>query len=260
MKIEARGVGFWPSAVLALFLAIIIVSITGSVDAQQPSNGYAINSEPTGQSTYRTWQIGGFAAGGFAPYYNVHAPLLHYREELLFYSAGLEAGRIVTAGHGPRFLRGRGEAVVDVMPYWQVRRPAQTVAVYLPGVNASSFSSNVAAYSIHGASITPLQFRWNFLRHDTSRFVPWVQPGFGFLWTNQDFPQGYGTALKPPLVTTSHINFAPQVDFGENIFVHRSQSIDLGVQVIHITSFGLKPYDPGVNVVVEFRAGYSWWR
>jgi hypothetical protein len=129
---------------------------------------------------------------------------------------------------------------------------------YPPG-NSPGFSADVGAYSVHGSSITPFQFRWNFLKKDTSRFVPWVQPGFGLLWTNQDFPQGYGDAAVPPIGRTSHINFTPQMDFGENIFVHRNQGMSLGVQAIHITNFGLT-YDPGVNVIVEFRAGYSWWR
>jgi hypothetical protein len=259
MRAKACGVGFGLSAFLALFVGIIIsCAATVSVDAQQSSN--AVNLQPIDNSIHRSWQIGGFAAGGFPPYYSVYSPLLHYQEELLFYSAGLEGGRMVTAIHGPKVLRGRGEAVVEAIPYWQVNHPAQTVAVYLPGSSAPSFFGDVAAYSIHGASITPLQFRWNFLKKDKSRFVPWVQLGFGLLWTNQDFPQGYGTALKPPLVTTSHINFTPQVGFGENFFVHKNQSMSLGLQAIHITNFGLTTYDPGVNVIVEFRAGYCWWR
>jgi len=261
MRAQVHRVGFGVSAFLSLFFGIIVsCAASVTVDAQQSSNGYAVNSEPMENSIHRSWQIGGFAVGGFPPYYAVHAPLLHYQEELLFYSAGLEAGRMVTAIHGPDFLRGRGEAVVEMIPYWQVNHSAQTVAVYLPGSSAPNYSAGVGAYSIHGASIAPLQFRWNFLKKETNRFVPWVQPGFGLLWTNQDFPQGYGDAAVPPIVRSSHINFTPQVDFGENIFVHRNQSISLGVQAIHTTNFGLTTYDPGVNVIVEFRAGYSWWR
>jgi hypothetical protein len=261
MRSQAHRVEFGVSAFVSLLFAIIVSCVAiVSVNAQQASNGYAINSEPVDNSIHRSWQIGGFAAGGFPPYYSVHPPLLHYQEELLFYSAGLEAGRMITAIHGPSFLRGRGEAVVEVIPYWQAYHPAQTDAVYLPGSSTPSFQAGFGAYSIHGASITPFQFRWNFLKKDTSRFVPWVQPGFGLLWTNLEFPQGYGDAAVPPIVRTSHINFTPQVDFGENIFVHRNQSISLGVQAIHITNFGLTTYDPGVNVIVQFRAGYSWWR
>jgi lipid A 3-O-deacylase len=261
MRAKAHGFGFLVSTFLALFLCMKGAHAAAtSIDASQSSNEGAVNSESINKSIHRTWQIGGFVAGGFPPYYTVHAPLLHYQEDLRFYDAGLEAGRIVTAIHGPKLLRGRGEAVVELIPYWQVSHPAQTVAVYLPGNSAPSFLGHAAAYSIHGASITPLQFRWNFLKKDTSRFVPWIQPGIGLLWTNQDFPQGYGDAAKPPVVRTSHINFTPQLDLGENIFVHKNQSIDLSVQAIRITNFGLTTYDPGVNIIVEFRVGYSWWR
>jgi hypothetical protein len=261
MKAQAFGVGFGVAAFISLSIAIIVsCATTVSVDAQQSSNGYASDLEPTDNSIHRSWQIGGFAAGGFPPDYTVHPPLLHYQEELLFLSAGLEAGRMLTAVHGSNFLRGRGEAVVELNPYWQVNHPAQTVAIYSPGSSTPSFSADVGAYSIHGVSITPFQFRWNLLKEDSSRFVPWIQPGFGLLWTNQDFPQGYGDAVVPPIVRTSHINFTPQVDFGENIFVRRNQSVSLGVQAIHVTNFGLSTYDPGVNVIVGFRAGYSWWR
>jgi hypothetical protein len=261
MKAQAHGVSVGVAAFLSLFIGIIVsCGPTVSVDAQQSSRGYAVDPEPMDSFIDRSWQIGGFAAGGFPPYYTVHLPLEHYHEELLFYNAGLEAGRMVTAIHGPNFFRGRGEAFVEVIPYWQVNHPGQTVTVYLPRSSAPSFLATVGAYSIHGASITPLQFRWNFLKKDTSRFVPWVQPGFGFLWTNQSFPQGYGDAQVPPVVRASHINFTPQVGFGENIFLRRNQSMSLGVETIHITNFGLTTYDPGVNVIVEFRAGYSWWR
>ncbi len=261
MRAKAHRVGFGVLAFLTLFLGINAAhAVAKSIHASQSSNEDAVNSKLTKKSIHRTWQIGGFVAGGFPPYYTVHAPLLHYQEDLRFYSAGLEAGRTVTAIHGPKFLRGRGEAVVEVIPYWQVSRPAQTVAIYLPGRSAPSLLGDVASYSIHGASITPLQFRWNFLKKDTSRFVPWIQPGIGLLWTNQDFPQGYGDAAKPPIVTTSKINFTPQLDLGENIFVHKNQSISLSVQAIHITNFGRTTYNPGVNIIVEFKAGYSWWK
>lgn len=260
MRAQVHGVSI-VVAFLSLFISTFVsCAAIVSVDAQQSSSGHAGDLEPIHSFIDRPWQIGGFAAGGFPPYYTVRPPLEHYHEELLFYNAGLEAGRFITAIHGPNFFRGRGEAFVEVIPYWQVSHPGQTVAVYLPGSSTPSFFATVGAYSIHGASVTPLQFRWNLLKKDTSRFVPWVQPGFGLLWTNRSFPQGYGDAQVQPVVRAGHINFTPQVGFGESILFRRNQSMSLGVEAIHITSFGLATYDPGVNVIVELRAGYSWWR
>jgi hypothetical protein len=249
MEIQKRGLGFEALPSLILFFAAIFMCI-GRLDAQQSID------VPNQQS----WQIGLFGTVGFPPNYTVHPPTLSYREKLLFFTAGLEAGRMITAIHGSNFLRGRGEAVAELAPYWQVHHPLQTVAVFLDGSNTASFRGDVAAYSVYGATVTPLMLRWNFQHSDMSRLVPWVQAGLGLLWTNRDFPQGYGTATQPPHATTTHINFTPQIDIGENISVHRDQIISLSVQVLQITNFGLTAYDPGVKPIINFRAGYSWWK
>jgi hypothetical protein len=94
MKVDAHGVGFGVSAFLLLLFGVIFSCVaTVRAGAQQSPNEYAVNSESADNSIQRTWQIGGFAAGGFPPYYTVHAPLLRYREELLVYNASLEDGR-----------------------------------------------------------------------------------------------------------------------------------------------------------------------
>src|ERR1700734_1547335 len=133
---RAKAKNFWMgiSAFLALFLSIIFgCAETSSVVAQERPNGDANYSESPDNSILRTWQIGGFASGGFPPYYMVHAPLLHYQEELQFYSAGFEIGRMITASLGPKVLRGRGELVAEIDPYWQINHPAQMVEVYPSG-------------------------------------------------------------------------------------------------------------------------------
>jgi hypothetical protein len=58
------------------------------------------------------WQFGVFVVGGFPPDYEILGGL-RYHEKLNFYSAGLEAGRMLTALHGSGVLHGRGEAVVE---------------------------------------------------------------------------------------------------------------------------------------------------
>jgi lipid A 3-O-deacylase len=257
MGTQVRRVRLGVSTFASLLLAITVMCVvTATVDAQQFSDNVAVNSGPSNNSIHRLWQIGGLAMGGLPPSYELRNPILSYHEELDFYSAGLEAGRMVTAVRGSNFIKGRGEAIVEIFPYWQVNHPAQTVTVYVAPSRTPSFLGGVGAYSVHGASVTPFLLRWNFMKKDTNRLVPWVQLGSGLVWTSQIFPQGYGN----PLVKTSRINFTPQVGFGENFFVRKKQSINLGVRAVHITNFGLTTYDPGVNVVLEFTAGYSWWK
>ena len=201
------------------------------------------------------WQIGGFAAGGYPPFYKVHRKF-SYGEELEFYNTTLEAGRMLTGIHGRGFLRGRGESVIEVTPFWLAYAPKQVDLVSDP-FSPSPFPNEFQAYSQHGISITPFLLRWNFLQSSSSRLVPWAQAGGGLLWTAHNFPRGEGGF--PPL-PTSRINFTPQVDFGENIFVKKNQSINLGVRAVHISSADLGIYNPGINVLVEFTAGYSWWK
>lgn len=243
-----------------LFLIAVLEASSGPLlvcqqgpDSQAPNSPTPIRAESI-DSTHRIWQIGGFGMGGFPPYYSVHNPVLHYQEVLRFYGAAFEVGRMLTGLHGPGLLRGRGEAVGEVIPYWQVNHPAQTVTIYLAGSSTPSYLAGVGGYNVHGVSITPFAFRWNLMKNPTSRMVPWVQPAFGILWTDNIFPQGYDGIL------TSRFNFTPQVDFGEDFFVRKKRSLNLGVRAIHYTNFGLSWYDPGVSVVVEFTAGYSWWK
>lgn len=257
-----RAVGrahFWKLMLTGVFLLVAIFCLRASIGHAQQLPDNALASSQQKDDSHRTWQIGGFAMGGWPPYYEVHTPLLRYYEEIQFYSAGVEAGWMLTAIRGPGFLRGRGEGVAEAIPYWQEHAPGQLNQIYLAGSNTPAFLGGFPAYNQHGASITPVLFRWNFMKTNSSRFVPWAQIGQGILWTTQRFPQGKGNQAVPAN-HTSRFNFTPQVDFGGSIFVHRNQSINLGVRAIHYTSFGLGEYDPGISIAVEFTAGYSWWK
>lgn len=207
-------------------------------------------------SGHPSWQIGGFGAGGFTPDYEIYG-FFEYQEEVKFFSAGLEIGRVLSSAHGHGFLRGRPEAVIDVVPFWEVDEPRQTDSFTVPSVPGEHGTAVFPGYKEHGVSITPLQFRWNFTPHDSSRFVPWAQLGFGLLWTPKNFPQGGGV----PGTNTSRVNFLfPQLGIGESLFVKKHQSLNFGVSGIHVTSYGLGEYNPGINAIVQFTVGYSWWK
>ncbi len=178
---------------------------------------------------------------------------MYARVELDFYSLGIVAGRQSERAHGPGPLRGRGEALVELMPFWLARYPAQTGYYEAHGkpVYPKTYW-RLDAQNFTGASATPLLLRWNFTGEHPHRLVPWVQLGGGLLWTNHKFPMGEDG--------TSVINFTPQLGAGVNIFRRSNRSLDFAVKAIHISNASLGDHNPGINQTLQFSAGYSWWK
>lgn len=239
---HSRPFEFRPVRIVVLLLVFLSAAKGGAQD-----------TEP---SQYRrTWQMGVTFMGGYPPYYEIHDPIDHYFKSSYYYSGGFEGGRTITPVHGPGFLRGQAEAMLELFPYWQEYSPAQTFTVYL--ASGGTFIAGVTGYNIHGITATPAMMRWNFVRKESSRSMWWTQTGGGLLWTSVRFPQGNG---ELPSGETSRINFTPQVAFGDNIFLKRNQSLNFAVHAIHISSAGLGNYNPGINVLVQASIGYSWWK
>jgi hypothetical protein len=253
MRPATKGNSDWLRPVSVLLWAVTFVLANGYGYAQKPSGTASAASQNQNDPTYKLWQIGGFAAGGFPPAYEVYSPESHYGVKLDLLNAGLQVGRMLTAPRGPGFLRGRGEAVAEVIPFWLAYYPKQerhihfTNEPYQPGG-----SSPWGPYSLCGTSVTPLLFRWNFVQRASSRYVPWAQLGGGLLWTNHKFPLLGGS--------TSVINFTPQVDIGENVFIKKNRSLDFALKVVHISNASLGDHNPGLNLTLQFSAGYSWWK
>jgi hypothetical protein len=212
------------------------------------------------------WQIGGFVQGGFPPDYRIITVQqsnfeVYVNAELQLFSAGFEAGIQTRRFEGPRPLRGRGEAMLEVMPFWLARYPSQTIAQLV--VNEKG--SVTAPYqwngdNVHGASITPFLLRWNFSQRDSARIVPWVQLGGGLLWTNHKFPLYFHQQTDQFESSTSVINFTPQVGAGINVFNRPKHSVNFAMKAIHISNASLGDHNPGLNQTLQFSAGYSWWK
>lgn len=234
-------------------LLLIVLSVARSDAQSVQRNPVESDASPAYK---RTWQFGGTFMGGYPPYYEARSPELHYFKATYYFDGGFEGGRMLTAKHGRGFLRGRAEAMLEVLPYWMEHSPAQIVTVYLTG--GGSFGGGFTSYNIHGVTITPALVRWNFVRRESSRSMPWAQAGCGVLWTSVAFPQGEGNAT--PHDATSVFNFTPQVAFGDNVFLKKNQSVNFGVHAIHISNAGLGDIDPGINVLVQASISYSWWK
>jgi hypothetical protein len=155
------------------------------------------------------WTTGGHGTNGIAQHTGV-------------WTAGLRYGWVITAPHGPGFLRGRFEYAVDAAPVFVLFQPSNTA---------------------YGAAINPFALLWDFDTH--GRVVPYIELGGGVLFTNTQVPAG-----------TSRINFTSAGAVGLH-FLSGKVNWTADVRFMHISNSGLQPLNPGLNTV-QLRLGVGW--
>ena len=137
------------------------------------------------------------------------------------WNVGLRYGLILTAPHGPGFLRGRLEYAVDAVPVFLVVQKTNTA---------------------YGAGVNPFAFKWAL---DTRKsVVPYLELGGGTLFTNTKVPEG-----------TSRINFTTSGALGLH-FLRNKHNISAEVRFMHISNAGLSTLNPGINTI-QFRLGFG---
>jgi hypothetical protein len=130
------------------------------------------------------------------------------------WNVGVRYGWVLTNPHGPGFLRGRFEYVVDVVPIFPVFQPTGTA---------------------YGFGLNPLGLKWNL---DAGRkVVPYFELGGGTLFTNHEVPAG-----------TSQVNFTSGGAFGMH-FLRRKYNWSVEVRYMHISNAGLSTPNPGINTL-----------
>ena len=155
------------------------------------------------------WTSGGHGTNGITQHTGV-------------WTAGFRYGWVITAPHGPGFLRGRFEYAVDAVPAFVVFQPTNTA---------------------YGAAVNPLGLIWDF---DTrGRIVPYIELGGGILLTNTQVPAG-----------TSRVNFTTAGAVGLH-FLAGKVTWSADVRFIHISNSGLVAHNPGINTV-QLRLGVGW--
>lgn len=176
----------------------ILVGVLGSLVGAQ------VRPEEGG-SEFQVWSGGGHSVFGGT-------------KETGVWNVGVRYGWILTSPHGPAFLKGRFEYVVDGVPAFVVFQPRNTV---------------------YGAGINPFGLKWIFAtRGDVE---PYVELGGGVLFTSHEVPSG-----------TSTVNFTPTAAFGMHFLGERAWSVE--VRYMHISNAGLSTLNPGVNTV-QIRLG-----
>jgi lipid A 3-O-deacylase len=138
------------------------------------------------------------------------------------WTAGFRYGWVITAPHGPSFLRGRFEYAVDAVPVFVLFQPSNTA---------------------YGAAVNPFALIWDFDTH--GRFVPYLDLGGGALFTNTQVPVG-----------TSRINFTSAGAVGVH-YLAGKYTWTADVRFMHISNAGLATPNPGINTV-QLRLGFGW--
>ena len=138
------------------------------------------------------------------------------------WNVGLRYGLILTAPHGPGFLRGRLEYAVEAVPAFLVFQKQNTA---------------------FGAGVNPFAFKWSFDTHGS--VVPYFEIGGGTLFTNTQVPAG-----------TSRINFTTSGAIGLH-FLGSKHNFSTEVRFMHISNAGLANSNPGINTV-QLRLGFGW--
>jgi Lipid A 3-O-deacylase (PagL) len=137
------------------------------------------------------------------------------------WNVGLRYGLVLTAPHGPGFLRGWLEYAVDAVPIFWVFQKTNTA---------------------FGAAINPFAFKWTL---DTrGSVVPYFEIGGGALFTNVKVPPA-----------TSRVNFTTSAALGLH-FLRSKHNISTEVRYMHISNAGLATLNPGINTI-QLRLGFG---
>jgi len=142
------------------------------------------------------------------------------------WNAGARYGRILTRPHGPGFLKGRFEYVLDATPLFLIWQKNQTA---------------------YGGGFSPLGLKWDFATRGI--IAPYLELNGGTLFTNKDVPIG-----------TNDVNFTSAAAFGVHLFGEK-YSWSLEARYMHISNAGLATPNPGINTVqIRVGVGKFWHR
>jgi lipid A 3-O-deacylase len=172
---------------------------------------WAQNRPEDGGNEFQIWTGGGYSVPGGTPNTGV-------------WNAGARFGWILTKPHGPSFLKGRFEYVLDATPAFVVVQKYNTA---------------------YGAGFSPLGLKWDFATR--GRIEPYLELNGGTLFTNHDVP-----------AATSDVNFTDAAALGIHVLGARwAWSVEC--RYLHISNAGLSNPNPGINTVeVRLGVGKFW--
>jgi hypothetical protein len=185
-------------------LAIGLVALTLGVPAARGQAGPV-----EGEHEVQIWTGGGHGTNGSQSSDSV-------------WNLGFRYGLILTAPHGPGFLRGRLEYALDAVPAFVVMQKQNTA---------------------YGVGVNPFAFKW--ILSNPRTVAPYVELGGGTLFTNTQVPAG-----------TSRVNFTTSGAVGLH-FLQSKHNVSAEIRFMHISNAGLASRNPGINTV-QLRIGFGW--
>jgi hypothetical protein len=183
-------------------LLVLLIIMAATVFAQQPEQG---------GHELQIWTGGGHSVPGGTSGIGV-------------WNLGMRYGWVLSEPHGPGFLKGNFEYVIDSVPVFLVFQPGNTA---------------------YGVGFDPLGLKWDFVSHGA--ITPYVEVGGGTLFTTHDVPSH-----------TSTVNFTTTAALGMHIGrgIH---NVSIDARFMHISNAGLGDLNPGINTV-QVRVGVGLFR
>ena len=155
-------------------------------------------------------------------------------------NAGVRLGKVLTGDHGSGFLRGNFEYAADFMPLYLFFQDQ-------PVVRANGTAAT-QRQTVYGGAISPLILKWNFT--SGKRFVPFAALEGTAIFTTKDVPAG----------DTSTINFGSGIASGVQMLRSNGRALSFSGHLLHISNASLGNHNPSINIGLQFRMGYQWWR
>jgi hypothetical protein len=171
------------------------------------------------------WEVGPWLGGGTG---------LGNASEFKFINAGLRIGRVLTGELGSGRMRGTFEWAADIMPLYEVRQ--------------SLFYDAGPQQWIYSFAANPVVLKYNWT--GGNKVVPYLAAEGGLLLSTKDIPQA----------DTSSINFMPGGAFGFYFLRGNRSAIDASIHITHISNASLSDHNPGINAILQFRLGYTWFK
>ena len=232
-----------------VFMAVVILLCSGTVAAAQKADASGKDADnPVARvRNNMSWEYGPFVNWGKG---------VGDRASYKFLWAGVQVGKVLTPVVHAGIVSGQFEFAGNVMPLWQAYTPAPHYEPLI--INGVTSEVPFGGGTFHGVSLTPVILRWNFLT-SSHRIQPWLQGAGGLIYTTHKFPPDVLVPHGTP-GGTSVWNFSPQGGLGVHYFVKPRQSVDLGLNAVHISSASLGDRNPGVNASIQLQVDYTFWR
>lgn len=190
---------------------ILVVRVLGLLAGLLYANGLHAQGSPENSSQeLQIWTGGGHGINGSQSNTGV-------------WNLGLRYGLILTAPHGPGFLKGQLEYAFDIVPAWAV----------------------IQNDTVYGGGVNPFAFKW--ILSQPKKVKPYFEIEGGTLFTTKGIAEN-----------TSQINFTSSGAFGMHILGEK-YNWTAEVRFMHISNAGMAEPNPGINTV-QVRIGWGIFR